>query len=749
MSPSLTSERIVAHASDLDEGFVRRQLAGLDPDYGQRFGPEEAADHMAALAGLGDEHPVQVEVELRDASAGEAVITIFAFDHAFEFSLITGVLAGAGFRIEAGDVFTVRAESGENERARIIDRFEGRLEVGREAKTADDAAEALGEQLREVLTLLHAGDEASVERAKHLVNERVTHRLAGTSSDATGVLYPVSLDLEQTPEATRLRIVSQDTPAFLYSLSTALSLNELSIERVRIGGEAGRVEDEIDFTNRAGEPVTDPDLLDRIRFSVLMTKQFTYFLDRSPDPYTALQRFAELVEKARQSSGIESLADPRAMQDLAKLLGASDFLWEDFIRLQYEQLGPIFKPHLEAGEQFCEPIETLPMRMDAALAGAVGLAEQRDRLNAFKDREIFRIDLDQILTPGSDFAEMSHRLTALAEALVGRAAKLVYDDLVKSYGHPLTVKGERCPYAVFGLGKLGGVALGYASDIELLFVYESNGKTTGGKRKTLPTNEFFNQLVRDVTRFIKTKREAIFQVDLRLRPYGDAGPLAVSRSLFERYYRPKGKAHAFERLALVRMRAIAGDLRLGEVIEELRDRFVYENPSFDLEALWELWEKQHQQKVPEGERNAKYSPGALVDLETTVQLLQIRHGDEEPSLRTPQIREALDALRQAGALKLDECDELIATYRFLRRLINGLRMLRGSAEDLALPAPDSEELLHLARRLGYEDRDGLADPGGRLLADFESHAAGVQAFVSRHFGRPCPGTGGDDGGEGA
>lgn len=730
-------DTIQAHAPELDDGFVRAQLEGLEDAYFERFGAGEIAEHLRALSALGPDHPFTIRVE--PLQGRRVRVSIFAFDYPFEFSLITGVLSGAGFRIAQGDIFTTHPVADERGRKAelIIDRFEGEV-AGRESIEA--WAGRVEARLGEVLELLAAGDEKSVERAKHLVNEMVTRRLKATRQSEWDVLYPVQLDIEPLGHLIRLRVVGQDTPAFLYSLSTALSLHGLAIERVRIGGEGEAVEDDIDVISEEGKRVDEPETIEAIRFSVLLTKQFTYFLDRAPDPYTALTRFAELVGKLRGVPGAEMLAKPRAMQELARLLGASDYLWEDFIRLQYEQLVPVFEPHLE-GRQFTDPIESLPDRMDAALEGAVGLAEQRDRLNKFKDEEIFRIDLDHILTQGSDFTEMSERLTALAEHLVDRAAALVYEDLVRSFGHPLGEEGDPCPYAVFGLGKLGGVALGYASDIELLFVYGSNGQTTGGKRKVVDSRTFYEYLVRDVARFIKTKREAIFQVDLRLRPFGDAGPLAVSRGLFERYYAPGGKAHAFERLALVRLRWIAGDPSLGRQIESMRDAVIYESGVFDLEALWEIWEKQHAQKAISGELNAKYTPGALVDLETTVQLLQLRHGHEDPALRTPQIREALDALRRAGALKTDECDELIAAYRFLRRLINGLRMLRGSAEDLGLPDRDSDELLHLARRLGYEDREGMPSPGDRLLSDFADHTITVQRFVERHFERPCPGTG--------
>src|SRR5207302_205293 len=129
------------------------------------------------------------------------------------------------------------------------------------------------------------------------------------------------------------------------------------------------------------------------------------------------------------------------------------------------------------------------------------------------------------------------RLVALAENLIAGTAALVYEELVRQHGRPQDPHGSDVGYAVFGLGKLGGVALGYASDIELLFLFDSDGKTTGGKEGVLANHEFFGTFTRELRDSIQAKRQGIFQVDLRLRPFGKDGPLASSRQQFEDYYR--------------------------------------------------------------------------------------------------------------------------------------------------------------------------------------------------------------------
>jgi glutamate-ammonia-ligase adenylyltransferase len=238
---------------------------------------------------------------------------------------------------------------------------------------------------------------------------------------------------------------------------------------------------------------------------------------------------------------------------------------------------------------------------------------------------------------------------------------------------------------------------------------------------------------------------------LRLRPYGAAGPLACSLESFCTYYANGGPAHSYERLSLVRLRAVGADRTLGGQVERLRDEMVYSARSIDLAELRALRARPVGEKtkvdtpspspstslpaVPSASRaNAKFSAGALVDLEYAVQILQVTHGALEKKLRTPRIHEALDALASIGLVEHAEAAELVAAYHFFRHLINGLRMLRGSARDLFLPAPDSDEYLHLARRMGYAPGPETT-PAQRLHLDFEAHSAEVRAFVERHFGR--------------
>ncbi len=604
------------------------------------------------------------------------------------------MLAGSGFAIESSDAFTLRRTKSSVPHRRtaqmrsrsasprdpktaalIVDHFSGRL-LGPLTDFAKWLA-AFQPALLEILRLLDQEDEPSNEQAKRLVNERVTQwlrqRRETEAQTIEGEIAQVAI--ERLPQCTRLRLRAPDTPAFLYALSTSLSLHGLQIERTVARTSDNRAADEVDIVDSRGQPLTDPDRLRQLRLSVLLTERFAYSLDVAPDPFTALRRFEELSEKVASlphgAQWMSVLSNPRSMTDLAKVLGASDHLWEDFIRLDAVGILPLLQRRAQRRE-LCPPMSSLPSRLEEVLAGAGPFDEQRRRLNQFKDRELFLIDLDHILAetnPDAALRLLSERLVFLAENLVAAAARMAYDDLHRLYGQPRDSAGD-VGFAVFGLGKLGGVALGYASDIELLFQFGGDGQTEGGIRGSLGNDEFFAILTRETRDSIQARRQGIFQVDLRLRPFGNAGALANSKDQFAHYYGPQGQAHPFERLALVRLRWIAGDSKLGFEIEQLRDRLLYDGPPLDLNAIWDVLGKMRAQHLKGKQPNSKYSPGALADLESTVQILQVMHGASVPQLRTPRMHDAMIALFRAGILSATEFEDLTAAYHFLRRLIN-------------------------------------------------------------------------------
>ncbi len=466
----------------------------------------------------------------------------------------------------------------------------------------------------------------------------------------------------------------------------------------------------------------------------MLVKHFTHLLPQSPDPELALQHFneylGELFARTSWPDELASLERPEVLGALARLLGVSDFLWDDFLRMQYANLFPVVQDvdALASGKTRAQLAAELAAELDSAPDpdAAAAAAARRDRLNAFKDREMFRVDMRQILGQIPAFGQFSAELTDLAEVIVAATARFCADELLATYGEPRTAEGGPSRLCIAALGKCGGRELGYASDIELMFVFEGGGETTGPR--IITAAEFYEKLVIEFARAIRTRREGIFEIDLQLRPYGKAGSLAVSLEAFRRYFAPTGPAWSYERQALVKLRPIAGDAALGREITALCDAYVFSGTPFDVAAMRAMRERQLRHLVTPGTVNAKYSQGGLVDLEYIVQGLQITHGAADPALRVTNTAEAIERLAAAGVISAENGVRLGEALLFLHQLINALRMVRGSNRDLTVPAEESEEFAFLARRLGYGN-----DPA-RLGVAINEHTTWVQRLGTRLLG---------------
>jgi [glutamine synthetase] adenylyltransferase / [glutamine synthetase]-adenylyl-L-tyrosine phosphorylase len=336
---------------------------------------------------------------------------------------------------------------------------------------------------------------------------------------------------------------------------------------------------------------------------------------------------------------------------------------------------------------------------------------------------MFRIDMRHLLGHTEEFWHFSQELTDLAEVVVNTAYHLTTEDLRCLHGTPQREDGGMCQMAVVALGKCGGRELGFASDIELMFVYDGDGRTDGPE--VIASAAFQEKVVQHFLSAIRARQEGIFQIDLQLRPYGKAGSMAVSLEAFKRYYAPDGPAWAYERQALVKMRPIAGDEKLGRDLCALRDEFVYNGAPFDVTAMRAMRERQVRHLVAAGKFNAKYSPGGLVDIEYLIQALQITHAAADPSMRQTNIREAMAALNKAGILSEEDYGKLHKAHTFLRWLIDAMRVVRGNAKDVTVPDYDSEEFAFLARRLRYGNE--LA----RLREDLLRYQTDVQEINTR------------------
>ncbi|MDH5587853.1 MAG: hypothetical protein OEZ05_14635, partial [Nitrospirota bacterium] len=566
--------------------------------------------------------------------------------------------------------------------------------------TFDSAAQQeFQEQLQAVLRLLQKNH---VRQARRQVNRRLIEHLGNTQKKTGDILHPVHITFSNPPSSpdTILDIRSTDTPAFLYAFANALAMRGIYLVKAKIEVKDQEVFNRLYVRGRQGGKIQTSSEQQELRTAAALLKEFTYYLSWAPDPGKALDHFDQfldqLLEQPKKASALSTLGQASTLEHLAQLFGSSDYLWEDLLRRQHDNLLPMMRRYQKGPLIRSKAIltKTLEKRLQAAKT----IAQKKKALNQCKDEELFRIDMRHLLETSS-LPDFSRALTNLADVILGQA-------LVHSY-RAIQPKGSRTPpppMAIFGLGKLGGGELGYASDIEILFVYDNPTPSTRRQSSKIPA-DFYERWAQEFLQWIEAKQEGIFHVDTRLRPNGDKGTLANSLGEIQQYYGPQGRAAPFERQAFIKLRFVAGPPALGKAVEAHRNHFVYGPDPWDLSTALHLRQRQMTELVQPGTTHVKYGPGGLLDVEYLVQYLQLLHGHELPSLRTPNTLEAIEHLCHASLLSLSEREALREDYLFLRQLIDGLRIVRGNAKDLVLPPSGSDEMVFLARRLGMGSTD--------------------------------------------
>ena len=716
---------------------VHRHLDRMTPSYSETYDQFEVARHAELAGRLREEHMVELDAE--QTPGGLWQVTIVAYDFPGELSIIAGLFFVHGMNILRGDAFTYEPLEEQpagsllrDSRRKIVDVFTvqpmGLAQVDAALWTRYIA------DMENYLRMLRTGRRIE---AQGDLTKRIAIGLQNSDLVQAGqfipALYPISiqLDNEVSDRHTMLRIDSPDTFGFLYEFTNALAINRVYIDRVIVETDGSRVHDTLFVNDDRGNKITDPEKQRELRAASVLIKHFTHLLPFSPNPESALVHFRDFIDQLFQRPNwpdeLASLQRPEVLQALARLLGVSDFLWDDFLRMQYSNLFPVVQDvdalaSARTRDQLQSSLAEVLAKYHSGPQAPDHNAPWINAINDWKDREMFRIDMRHILGHTQEFWDFANELTDLGEVVANATFHLCHEDLRLVYGTPMLENGTICPMTVVALGKFGGREMGFASDVELMFIYTGNGMTTGPR--VISTAEFYEKLVESYVAACHARREGIFQVDLQLRPYGKAGSLAVAVDAFRKYFGPGGPAWAYERQALTRLRCVAGDHDLGKQVEVLRDEYVYTAEPFDTTSMRAMREKQVRHLVTAGKFNLKYSQGGLVDVEYLVQGLQITHGGANPSLRVTNIRESMAAMHTAGILNDEDYTRLRKAHTFLRWFIDSLRVVRGNAKDVNAPPENSEEFAFLSRRMHYTSDPSLL---GRELSRYTEDVREINA----------------------
>ena len=430
----------------------------------------------------------------------------------------------------------------------------------------------------------------------------------------------------------------------------------------------------------------------------------------SPNPDMALRYLSAFTDKvgARSSYYTMFAEKPSTLEALTRVCGTSLYL-ADMLIASPELFDLLTVPTL------IERSKTLAEKQGEALQIVAEASEGRmlSMLRRYKNDEIWRIALRNILG-NATLPTTTQELSDLAEAVLQATHPAIEAELRGAHGTPLNADGTPATFAIVAMGKFGGRELNFSSDLDVMYVYSEDGETTKG----MPNVEFFAAVGLELVNRLAGNGMGIYEIDLRLRPYGTGGAIALSLSGYQNYYDNTGEV--WERQALTRARVVAGDIQdVGNRFLDIGHAFCYGDSltSEDIAQIVHTRKRKEAQATrrPTNRRrgrsktqtpiaNVKSGYGGLVDIEFAVQTLQLVHGEEAPSVRVQNTPLAIERLHDTGVLTEEQCDRLSEAYLFLRRVENALRIVHDRALD-ALPK-NRTELAQLARRLGYEETGG-------------------------------------------
>lgn len=456
---------------------------------------------------------------------------------------------------------------------------------------------------------------------------------------------------------------------------------------------------------------------------------------QTADPETALNRLEQFLASATDTPRIlhELDTDAHARFVLLTLLAHSRFFTDVLMRQP-----DMFRWLLNEGDlNMSRLLSHYRREVRRTMAAHPDRAELRRVLSRMRRREMVRIGLRDILNLGT-VEETTREISELAQALTAAAAETAYAEMTARYGEPMTeaspsVPARPCGMCVLGMGKLGGRELNFSSDIDLIFIYDEEGQTTGllpdGRRTAPQSNHvFFTRMGEAIVKFLSGRdtEAQLYRVDMRLRPEGKSGPLARSLDSFLNYLRQQ--ARDWERLAYLKARVLTGPATLAERIYRFTQEFVFSetDPALivrEVERLKEMIDRE----VTNSDvyhREVKRGYGGIREIEFVIFAMQIIYGRMHRALRARNIFVAIERLREVNLLPEADANFLLEAYSHLREVEHCLQM-EGEAQTHLLPEA-GPQLDLVARKCGFAD-------GAELMTRHESITRRVHEHFTRFF----------------
>lgn len=408
------------------------------------------------------------------------------------------------------------------------------------------------------------------------------------------------------------------------------------------------------------------------------------------------ERYADVIAKCR-AAGVTVHDDAGVAERIRRMLLVSDFAAE-VLKRQPQLLDAAGLDKLRGGGDPGARAELLELPTDEARCMRA--------LRSFRDAEALRL----VFRDANGLDELGDTLgdtSVLYESVLERALDWSERALQERFGVARDADGAVQRLVVLGFGKLGGSELNFSSDIDLILGYAEPGHSDG--KRSLDHGEYFTRLARQLVRLLAepTEQGIVARVDLRLRPFGSAGRLALPFAAMEQYYQREGRD--WERYAWIKARPVAGDRVQGKALLEMLRPFVYRR-YLDYTAFAGLRDMKARIDAEVARKdlseNLKLGPGGIREIEFVVQLEQLIRGGRDPALRVRGLLPALAACEARGYIPAGRARRLREAWKFLRHLENRVQMMR-DAQTHDIP-PDPVTRARIALGLGYADWDALA-----------------------------------------
>ncbi|NNL41544.1 MAG: bifunctional [glutamate--ammonia ligase]-adenylyl-L-tyrosine phosphorylase/[glutamate--ammonia-ligase] adenylyltransferase, partial [Desulfobacterales bacterium] len=351
------------------------------------------------------------------------------------------------------------------------------------------------------------------------------------------------------------------------------------------------------------------------------------------------------------------------------------FTFSDFVAVSCTRNPEMISDLIENGDLYQQySSDTYSDKLKITLAGIKKDLELERTLRLFRTREMVRIAWRD-LTGLAGLSETMSDLSALADACIDHTLSILYDRLCTEFGIPTGSGDLPLRLVVIGMGKLGGHELNFSSDVDLIFAFAEQGKTSQGP-KSISNEKFFLKLCRQLIKIIGrvTSDGFVFRVDTRLRPFGENGPLCMSFDSMEQYYQRQGRE--WERYAWIKARAVAGDIEAGEELLEKLNPFIYRR-YLDygvFESLRDMKKKISLEVKRKGlKEDIKLGSGGIREIEFFGQIFQLIRGGVVPALQQRRIERVIKILAEENYFPRNVCDELLQAYDFLRMVEHRLQ----------------------------------------------------------------------------